>query len=187
MIDLDFRSASSSDRTGFSETPVTCSVSDFTAMKQRLSISHINCIHGLCSFNLYALASLRMCPALPVSVALLFSISHFSSEMLALRVWCESGPSLRVSSGATLSVSSLALLPLLKGPGRDDPKLTGFSLRSRPVLPRLTETYRMKRYPTFRDLNSKCLFLAHLFSDVGYLPSERLESDSEFWAGGRLG
>lgn len=94
----------------------------------------------------YAFISVRMCPSSPVSVALLFSISHFSSEMLALRgVWCESGPSLRVSSGAMLSVNSLALLPLLKGPGRDGPKLTGFSLRSRPVLPRLTETYRIKR------------------------------------------
>lgn len=103
-------------------------------------------------------------PSSHVSVALLFSISHFSSEMLALRVvWCESGPSLHVSWGATLSVSSFALLPRLKGPGRDGPKLTGFSLRSRPVLPRLAETYKirqMKRWLTFIHLNST--FVSHL-------------------------
>ncbi len=141
--------------------------------------------------NVYVFTSVSMCPSSHVSVALLFSISHFSSEMLALRdVWCVSGPSIPVSWGATLSVSSFTLLPRLKGPGRDGPELTGFSLRSRPVLPRLVETYtirHIKRCQTFIQLNPTFIFVAHLFSDVEYLPSERLESESEVWAGGGLG
>lgn len=87
-----------------------------------------------------------------------------------------------------LSVSSLVLLPLMKCPGRDGPKLTGFSLRSRPVLPRLAET--QDKCKELKLLHTQILHLylwLIVFSDAGYLPSGRLESESEVWVGGGLG
>lgn len=74
----------------------------------------------------------------PGSRTLLRSGSGLSSVTLGL--W-GSAPSrsLRASSGAWFSRSSLELPPLMNGPGRDDggPEISGFSLRSLPELLRL--------------------------------------------------